>query len=83
MHKAKLEMETSDKMMTLTHRDKIHKEMTMQVLDQVRRTVKQDKSKERVKHQLRVVLKSWEVKLTISKDQTLVPCKLELQVNRL
>ena len=83
MHKAKLEMETSDKMMTLIHRDKIHKEMTMQVLDQVRRTVKQDKSKERVKHQLRVVLKSWEVKLTISKDQTLAPCKLELQVNRL
>ena len=83
MHKAKLEMETSDKMMTLIHRDKIHKEMTMQVLDQVRRTGKQDKSKERVKHQLRVVLKSWEVKLTISKDQTLAPCKLELQVNRL
>ena len=83
MHKAKLEMETSDKMMTLIHRDKIHKEMTMQVLDQVRRTGKQDKSKERVKHQLQVVLKSWEVKLTISKDQTLAPCKLELQVNRL
>jgi hypothetical protein len=83
VHKAKLEMETSVKMMTLTHRDKIHKEMTMQALDQVRRTGKQDKSKERVKHQLQVVLKSWEDKLTIFRDQTLAPYKLELQVNRL
>ena len=82
MHRAKLEMGTSDKMMTLTHRDKIHKEMTMQVLDQARRTEKQGKSKERVKHQLLVVLKSWEDKQTISRDQTLAPCKLELQVNR-
>ena len=83
MHKAKLEMGTSDKMMTLIHRDKIHKEMTMQVLDQARRTGKQDKSKERVKHLLQVVLKSWEDKLIISRDQTLAPCKLELQANRL
>ena len=83
VHKAKPEMGISAKMMTLTHRDKILKEMTMQVLDQVRRTEKQDKSKEKVKHLLQVVLKSWEDKQTISKDQTLAPCKLELQVNRL
>ena len=83
VHKAKLEMGTSDKMMTLTHRDKIHKEMTMQVLDQARRIAKQDKSKERVKHLLQVVLKSWEDKLTISRDQTQAPCKLKLQANRL
>ena len=83
VHKVKLEMATSAKTMTLTHRDKILKEMTMQVLDQARRTARQDKSKERVKHPLQVVLKSLEDKLTIFRDQTLVPCKLELLASRL
>ena len=80
--RAKPEMVTSAKMMTLTLRDKTFQEMTTQVLDKVRRTVKQDKSKGKVKHLLQVVLKSWEDRQTISKDQTLAPCKLELQVNR-
>ena len=56
--RAKPEMVTSAKMMTLTLRDKTLQEMTTQVLDQVRLTVKQDKSKGKVKHLLQVVLKS-------------------------